>query len=161
MRRKEKEITDIKSIEKIIKKAKVCRLALSLNDTPYIVPVCFGYSAKTIYFHSAREGKKIDIIKKNNKVCFEFDINHELVESEKACKWGMKFRSVIGYGKASFLENIEEKQAAFDILMQNYTNKTFLFPEENLNNTLLIKIAIEQITGKESGYQMSTGSITA
>ena len=87
MHRKDKEITDIKSIEKIIKKAKVCRLALSLNDTPYIVPICFGYRAETIYFHSAKKGKKIDIIKKNNKVCFEFDIDHELVKSENACKW--------------------------------------------------------------------------
>jgi len=152
MHRKDKEITDIKSIEKIIKKAKVCRLALSLNDTPYIVPICFGYRAETIYFHSAKKGKKIDIIKKNNKVCFEFDIDHELVKSENACKWGMKFRSVIGFGKAYFIENIEEKQAAFDILMQNYTDKTFLFSEENLRNTLLIKIEIEQITGKKSGY---------
>ena len=68
MRRKDKEITDIKSIEKIIHKAKVCRLALSLDDTPYVVPVCFGYSAETIYFHSAKEGKKIDIIKKNKQL---------------------------------------------------------------------------------------------
>ena len=68
MRRKDKEITDIESIEKIIHKAKVCRLALSLDDTPYVVPVCFGYSAETIYFHSAKEGKKIDIIKKNKQL---------------------------------------------------------------------------------------------
>lgn len=152
MRRKDKEITDIKSIEKIIKKAKVCHLALSLNDTPYIVPVCFGYSAKTIYFHSAKEGKKVDIIKKNNRVCFEFDIDHELVESEKACNWSMKFRSVIGFGKAAFIENIEEKQAAFDIIVQNYTDKSFLLPENALNGTAVIKIEIASMTGKQSGF---------
>jgi len=152
MRRKDKEITDIKSIEEIINKATVCRLALTLDDTPYIVPVCFGYSAETIYFHSAKEGKKVDIIKKNNRVCFECDIDHELVESEKACNWGMKFKSVIGFGKASFVENIEEKQEALGIIMQNYTDKTFLFPEETLNSTLVVKIDIEQIAGKTSGY---------
>ena len=64
----------------------------------------------------------------------------------------MKFRSVVGLGKAYFIENLEEKQAALGILMQNYSDKAFLFPEENLNSTLLIKIEIEQITGKESGY---------
>jgi hypothetical protein len=152
MRRKEKEITDIRSIEEIINKAKVCRLGLTLHDTPYIVPVCFGYSAETIYFHSARKGEKIDIIKKNNRVCFEFDIDHELVESEEACSWGMKFRSVIGFGKASFVENIEEKQETLNIIMQNYTDNTSLFPEENLNSTLVVKIDIEQMAGKTSGY---------
>jgi len=150
MHRKDKEITDIKSIEKIIHKANVCHLALSLDDTPYVVPICFGYSAETIYFHSAKEGKKIDIIKKNNKVCFEFDVDHELVESENACNWEMKFRSVIGFGRASIIKNIEEKKAALSILMRNYSDKTFLFLEENLKNTLLVKIEIEQITGKES-----------
>jgi nitroimidazol reductase NimA-like FMN-containing flavoprotein (pyridoxamine 5'-phosphate oxidase superfamily) len=152
MRRKDKEITDLKGIEAIINKAKVCRLALTLDDTPYIVPVCFGYSAERIYFHSAKEGEKVDIIKKNHRVCFEFDIDHELVESEKACNWGIKFRSVIGFGKASFVDNIEEKQEALGIIMQNYTDKKFLFPEEKLNRTLVVRIDIEQITGKKSGY---------
>ena len=152
MRRKEKEITDTKSIEEIINKAKVCHLALSLDDAPYVVPVCFGYSTKTIFFHSAKEGKKIDILKKNNKVCFEFDIDHELVESEKACNWSMKFKSVIGFGKASFIENIQEKQEALSTIMQNYTRKTFLFSERSLSSTLVVRIDIEQMEGKKSGY---------
>ena len=152
MRRKEKEITDIKSIEKIISKAKVCRLALTHDNTPYIVPVCFGYNSKAIYFHSAKEGKKIDIITKNNKVCFEFDIDSEIIESENPCKWGMKYRSVIGLGKAIIIEDIKEKQKALSVIMQNYTDKTFAFPEGNLNSTFVVKIDIEQMSGKQSGY---------
>ncbi len=152
MRRKEKEITDIKSIEEIIDKANVCRLAMSIDDYPYVVPVNFGYQDKIIYFHSAKEGKKVDILKQNNKVCFEFDIDHELVESEKGCNWGMKFRSVIGFGKTSFIEKTEKKQKALKIIMQQYTAKQFDFPTKQLNNTLVWKIVIEQITGKKSGY---------
>ena len=152
MRRKEKEITDLKSIEEIITRSKVCCLGLSLNDIPYVVPLSFGYKDKTIYFHSAKQGKKIEILKKNNIVCFEFDIDHELVEAEKGCNWGTKFRSVIGFGKAYFIENMEEKQKALDIIMQNYTEKTFEFPEKRLNNTLVGKIEIDQISGKKSGY---------
>ena len=148
MRRREKEITDIKSIEKIIFKAKVCRLALTQNNTPYIVPVCFGYNSKVIYFHSAKEGEKIDIMRKNNKVCFEFDIDSEIIESKYPCKWGMKYRSVIGLGKAIIIEDVKEKQKALSIIMQNYTDKTFTFPEGNLNSTFVVKIDIEHISGK-------------
>ena len=152
MRRKEKEITDIKSIEEIIMSAKVCHLALSLDDTPYVVPLSFGYKDKAIYLHSAKKGKKIDILNKNNKVCFEFAIDCEIMESDKGCKWGAKFKSVIGYGKAYFIEKLEEKQKALNIILQNYTDKVFELPGKNINNTLLIKIDIEQITGKKSGY---------
>ncbi len=152
MRRKEKEITDLKSIEEIIFKAKVFRLAMSLENIPYIVPLNFGYQNKTIYFHSAKKGKKIDILRQNNKVCFEFDIDCELVQSEKACNWGMKFRSVIGLGKAELIDSFVEKQKALEIIMRQYTKKHFKFPEKQLNNTLLWKIVIEQIAGKKSGY---------
>jgi uncharacterized protein len=150
MRRKDKEITDIKSIEEIINRAKVFRLALSLDDTPYVVPLCFGYRDKIIYFHSAREGKKINILKKNNKVCFEFDIDYELVESENSCKWGMKYRSVIGFGRVTVIENLDEKQEALGIIMGNYSEKTFQFPENMVNATLVAKIDIEQMSGKFS-----------
>lgn len=150
MRRKDKEITDIKSIEEIINKAKVFRLALALNNTPYVVPLCFGYHANTIYFHSAREGKKIDILKKNNRVCFEFDIETELVESEKGCNWSMKYRSVIGFGRVVFIEKLDEKKEALEIIMENYSKRTFQFPENMANATLVAKIDIEQISGKFS-----------
>ena len=68
MRRKENEITDLESIEEIIHKAVIFRLAMTLDDNPYVVPLCFGYRAKTIFFHSVGQGKKIDILRKNNKV---------------------------------------------------------------------------------------------
>ncbi len=76
MRRKEKEVKDVKLVESIIEKASVCRLGLSLNNMPYIVPLCFGYQDRCLYFHSAIEGKKISMIKSNNNVCFEVDIDN-------------------------------------------------------------------------------------
>ena len=82
MRRKEKEITDKTAIESIILRSSVCRLALSEDNHPYIVPLCFGYKDNTLYFHSALEGKKLDIMKNNNNVCFEFDIDYQIVEAE-------------------------------------------------------------------------------
>ena len=61
MRRKEKMIVDQRIIDEIIASAKVCRLGLADDNIPYIIPICFGYQAGTLYFHSAPEGKKIEI----------------------------------------------------------------------------------------------------
>ncbi|MBC8471645.1 MAG: pyridoxamine 5'-phosphate oxidase family protein [Planctomycetes bacterium] len=152
MRRKDQEITDIASIEDIIRKGQVCRLALSENGRPYIVPLCFGYKDNNLYFHSAREGKKLDILRKNNNVCFEIDIDHELVKGKKACNCSMKYRSVIGFGKAELIEDIEPKRRAFNIIMQNYFEGFFKYPEESIQNTVIIKVEIESMTGKKLGY---------
>ena len=150
MRRSEKEITDKLAIGKIINASLVCRLALSDGNQPYIVPLCFGYQDRTLYFHSALEGKKIDILKKNNRTCFEFDVNSEIIKAEKACKWGMKYQSVIGFGKAVLVENIEEKQKALNIIMDHYSDRDFQFTDKAIGKIAVIKIEIEGMTGKYS-----------
>ena len=152
MRRKDQEITDISAIEDIIRKGQVCRLALSDNGRPYIVPLCFGYKDNKLYFHSAREGKKIDILRKNNNVCFEIDIDQELVKGKKACNCSMKYRSVIGFGKAEHIEDIESKRRALNIIMQNYFEGFFKYSEESIRNTVIIKVEIESMTGKKLDY---------
>ena len=150
MRRKEKEITEKSAIETIIKKSLVCRLALSDDNSPYIVPLSFGYKDNVLYFHGSLKGKKIDIIKKNQRVCFEFDINTEIVKAEDACHWSMKYKSVIGFGKAVFLEDLDEKRKALNIIMSQYSDRTFQFNDATLKGTVVIKVKIESMTGKQS-----------
>ena len=152
MRRTEREIKDKSEIEQIISKAIVCRVAVSDENEPYIIPMCFGFRDGVLFFHSALEGKKIEILKKNNKVCFEMDIDTELVEGEKGCDWGIKYASVIGFGKATFVEDIQEKRNALHILLEHYSNKKFEFSEESLSQVAIIKIQIESLTGKRAVF---------
>lgn len=153
MRREDKAILNRDEIEAIIRGSIVCRLGLSEDNRPYVVPLCFGYRDNTLYFHSSSEGKKIEILKKNSKVCFEFDIDHEVVQDEKACKWSMNYRSVIGFGKASFVDDREEKRKGLDAIMEHYSGRSFDYPESAIENIVIIKVEIESTTGKQSGYQ--------
>jgi nitroimidazol reductase NimA-like FMN-containing flavoprotein (pyridoxamine 5'-phosphate oxidase superfamily) len=150
MRRKEKEIEDKKEIEQVINNALVCRLAMSDDNQPYVVPLCFGYRDGTIFIHSAREGRKIDILKKNNRVCIELDGDTEMVEAKTACKWTVKYRSVIGFGKASLVDDREEKLKAYDVIMGHYAQGPFEYKTECLDQTLIIRVDIETMTGKKS-----------
>jgi len=152
MRRIDKEIKNIEEIESIIEKSNVCRFALSENNSPYIVPVCFGYKDNCLYFHSAKESKKLDIIRKNNYVCFEFDIYGGLLKSEKPCDWDIKYSSVIGFGKASVVHDFEEKIKALNIIIEHYSDSPYDFQIRNIDNITIIRIDIENITGKRSGY---------
>ena len=120
-------------------------------NQPYVVPLCFGYKDNALYFHCANQGKKLDILRKNNNVCFEVDINHELVKADQACDWGIKYKSVIGFGKAVFIEDVESKRKALNVIMQQYSEKSSGYPEEAIKNTVVIKVEIESMTGKQSG----------
>ena len=123
---------DRKIIDAIIKEAEVCRLGMVDGDTPYIVPLCFGYKDNTLYFHSATEGKKLDILKNNSNVCVEFDVNQELTSTYHPCKSTMKYRSVIGFGKASLVENPEEKQNALTVIFNHYSSEAPHFPSPSM-----------------------------
>ena len=151
MRRNEKEITDKSEIESIIQQSLVCRLALSDNGSPYIVPLCFGYSDNTLYFHSAKEGKKREILERNNNVCFEFDVGTEVKPGKTGCDWGMKYRSVIGFGEAFIVEDLEEKRRALGIIMAQYADQVYKLTDAAVKETLVIKVEISSMTGKKSG----------
>jgi nitroimidazol reductase NimA-like FMN-containing flavoprotein (pyridoxamine 5'-phosphate oxidase superfamily) len=150
MRRKDKEIRSNKEIEAVIRKATVCRLALAGEAYPYIVPLCFGYKDNSLYFHSSPKGKKLDLIKKNNKVCFEFDIFHEIKMADSPCDWSMKYESVIGFGEALFIEDHNAKQKALDIIMKQYSDGSSLYSEPKIRQTVIIKVEITRMTGKRS-----------
>ena len=151
MRRKEKQMTDMADIRSVIEKSVVCRLGMVDGDRPYMVPLCFGYRNDTLYFHSAAKGRKIDILRNNPNVCFEFDGSIAAVPSEKGCSWSMNFQSVIGFGQAVFIEDPEEKRTALAAIMAQYTDRIFAFPEKNISATAVFKVKIETITGKRSG----------
>ncbi len=105
MRRKDRLMSDPQEIEALIQRALVCRLAMADENGPYVVPLCFGYHRGSLYFHTGLEGKKLDILEKNNNVCFEFDLDHEIKQSVNACEWSMKYKSVIGFGKATLIRD--------------------------------------------------------
>jgi uncharacterized protein len=154
MRRKDKEITDQKHIHEILKNGKLCHIAMVNGGEPYMVTVNYGYKDGCIYFHSAPEGRKIETIRENPKVCFMVYTDEQIISGENPCKdWSMKYRSIIGYGKATILENPIEKAEGLNILMDHYSNKgPFKFNEKNLKETTVVKIEIEEINGKVSGY---------
>ncbi|MFA5904308.1 MAG: pyridoxamine 5'-phosphate oxidase family protein, partial [Desulfobacula sp.] len=112
MRRKEREIRNTEDIEQILKDSRILRLAMVDGDRPYMVPMNFGYRNRVLYLHSAPEGTKIDLIKKNPNVCFEVDEIIQFRKARLACDWGVAYKSVIGSGKAVLFYNQEEKRQA-------------------------------------------------
>ncbi len=148
MRRKDLEITDRPQIDAILERALVCRLGLSSGAQPYVVPLAFGYDKKALYFHGALVGRKMEIIRENPRVCFEVDIDHEVVRREGSCNWSIRYRSVIGFGMASIVEEVGAKGAALDVIMRHYGGQGYSYDERMLAATAVIRVDIESIHGK-------------
>ena len=149
MRRSDREIIERSEIDGIIRGCQVCHLGLTDGLEPYVVPLSFGYDGQALYFHCAREGRKLDILRKNSRVCFEFDILDGLVTGDAACQWGMAYRSVIGAGRGHVVEGLDEKRQALALLMKQYADSGFTFPDMALEAVAVIRVDIDSISGKQ------------
>ena len=151
MRRNERKITDQEIINKILSESLICRIALFDDDFPYIVPMNFGFKDNALYFHCAIEGKKIDLIQKNNKVGFEIEAEHEILKFEQSCKWTTKYRSIIGTGEIEILRDFEEKTKGLDILMQQHGKFDNSYKPKQVENILILKLNISSLSVKQAG----------
>ena len=153
MRRKDREVTDIKEIEKILLQCKTCHVAMVDNGMPYVVPLSYGYkilggNVLELYFHSATEGKKLNILRKNNQVCFAMTYEEAPFLADTPCNSGVYFASVIGYGNAIFIDDANEKCEALSIMFQHQTEKNVAFTAEQSENVCVFKIVSSDFKGK-------------
>ena len=152
MRRKDREVTSPEEIRAIIDNCQVCRIAMEDLEGLYIVPLNFGYTYENnqleLYFHSAKQGRKINALRENSEVGFEMDCDHKLVTGEAACDYSYFFKSIIGKGQVSFIDDIEEKKEALSLLMKHQTREDFVFDDKMAATVEVFKIRASSFTGK-------------
>ena len=154
MRRKDREVTDVGGIEEILLQCKTCHVAMADDGMPYVVPLNFGYriidgKILELYFHSAFEGRKLDVLKHNNNVCFEISYEGESVHPENPCRSDYYYASVIGFGEAVFIEDTDEKCAALSVLYNHQTGRDAAFTEKQAKGVCVFKVVSTDYTGKK------------
>lgn len=151
MRRKDREITEWKDIIHIMEKCDVCRLALNDEGYPYILPLNYGMEVVndeiTLYFHGALEGKKYELMEKDNRASFEMDCSHRLVMDKGSGSCTMEYESVIGRGIMEIVPE-EEKYDALCVLMRHYHQEEFPFNRAVMPQTTVFKLTVEKAAGK-------------
>lgn len=145
---------DKERIEEVISKSDICFVGMvDTENTPYVIPMNFGYQDGVIYLHSGPEGRAINILNRNNQVCITFSIDHELVfqHPKVACSYRMKAKSVICYGKVNFIEDLDDKRKALDIIMRHYSGREFQYSEPAVKNVKIWKVPLDRVSAKEYG----------
>ncbi len=146
--------SNIEFIESVIESCDVCFVGMVDRDgNPYVLPMNFGYSDRTVYLHSAPDGRKIDILNSNKSVCITFSTDSDLVYQHKqvACSYRMRSTSVIITGKVEFVEDDAGKIEILDILMENYSVDDFKYSKPAVRNVKVWRVKAETMTCREFG----------
>ena len=152
MRRKDREITDAEEIRRILSRARVLHLGLNDDEGPYVVPMHYGFTFEdgklTLYVHCAKEGRKLDLLRRDGRVFVEIDTDEALLPGETACAWGARYASVMGRGRAAIVEDAAEKCRALTLLMRTQTGKDFSITPEMAAAVTVLRIDVETYTAK-------------
>lgn len=153
MRRKDREITDLAEIEEIIRTARYVHLGMVDGNMPYVVPMHYGYTldngALTLYLHSAREGRKLDVIRANPNVFVEIDTDEALISGgDVACQYGAAYSCVMGDGRAVIVEDADEKARALGILMRAQTGRDFPITAQMAEHVAVIRVEVDKLSAK-------------
>ena len=153
MRRKDREVTEIDEILRIIDKAKILHLGLFDADYPYVVPLHYGYEYAdgdlVFYMHCAKEGHKLDLLRANPCVCVELECDVETVSGgDIPCKYGSAFASVIARGRAETVTDEQEKRKGLSLLMKNQTGREFEISAQMASAVEVIKVTVSKFTAK-------------
>jgi len=151
VRRAEREIKDRAEIDAILARAPVVRIAMVDGGEPYVVPMHFGYEGGRIVCHSAAGGRKIAVLRRNPRVCFEATVDEAVAIGSIGCKSSATYRCVMGAGTVRFIEDRAEKIRALDALMRKFAPGPFSYAEDDLARTAVFEIVIESVSGKKAG----------
>ncbi len=153
MRRKDREIKEYSEIVNVIDACVHCRLGFHDDGEVYIVPMNFGYKDEnetiTLYFHSAKEGRKVSLLQSNKSVGFQMDTDHTLCTSDMPGECTTRYKSIIGNGVISIIEDATEKTDALNSIMEQCKQKNdWAYPEKMLESVLVFKIVVTKLSCK-------------
>jgi nitroimidazol reductase NimA-like FMN-containing flavoprotein (pyridoxamine 5'-phosphate oxidase superfamily) len=142
-------------IEKILREETLGFLGLASAGEPYVVPVTYCYHEGRIIFHGALTGKKLDFIRDNPEVCFA--VARETsppVGHEGSCE--LESESVICYGTARILENLDEQIEALELFRRRYSPERRPITPEDATRCSVVEISVRELTGRrETGGECS------
>lgn len=155
MRRSDREITSESGVRDVLDEARIMHVGIFDDAYPYVVPLHYGYEFAngelTLYAHSARAGRKLELIEKNPHVCVEIDSDHGIISGgDTPCKYGSAYASLIGRGVAEIVADSAEKAHAIDLLMKHQTGRDFAISERMTATVAVVKITAHDFTAKRN-----------
>jgi hypothetical protein len=149
-RRTDREITEAGELEEILTAAWFMRLGLCDGGEPYVIPMNFAWEQGRIYLHCASRGRKLDVISRCSRVCFQADVDSRVVPGDSPEDWTTHYRSVVGWGEARLVDDPGERLYALDLLMERHGGPPGPYSAGVLDRVTIIRIDIDRMTGKRS-----------
>lgn len=162
LRREDHGIEEFEVMEALLHSARVGRIGVIAQGEPYVIPMNFAYEASKIYIHGANQGRLIEAIQANPRICFEIDQYIATIPDPVLCEFDTAYASVICYGTARVIDDLKERTAALKVIARKYApeNQAESLQEVTVSQfagafesrTAVVEISVESMTGKKQDF---------
>jgi len=152
MRRSDREVTESDQIIEILDDNKIIFVSFTDQDYPYVIPLNYGYEwvddQLVFYFHSAVAGKKLELLKRSNKVGFALGKEGAYIFGQSDCDTGVMFESVVGCGQIHIIDDEQQASHALANLYKHQVDREAAFSKQQIERVLVYKLVVEGFSGK-------------
>lgn len=164
VRRRDKEVPRPAAVLEVLARGEVARVAMVTPEGPYVVPVSYAVlppergEPLRLVVHGAREGRKVDALRRDPRVCVEVSVDVATVPAARACDVTVRYRSVIAFGRAVFLEDRAARARALAAIAERYAPGLPPIDEAEARKLAILEIRIEAATCKASPASRRPGA---
>jgi uncharacterized protein len=158
MRRQDRELDGPEALGDVLQRAQVLHLAMCDGGVPYVLPLSFGYEpgphggpvGGVLYVHCATRGRKLEVLAADPRVSFCVETDVVVVGGQRPCDWTARYRSVVGTGTVTFVEDAAEQLKALSLVVGHYSGTVPVVPEDSRTGVVILRVEIASATGKGS-----------
>ena len=144
-------------MEELLREETIGYLGLSMDDDPYVLPLNYAYVEGKILFHCAMTGKKLDYLRKNQQVCFAVGRqSRDIQQHAEGNPCHVDSDSVICYGRARIVEDLEERKGALDTFNRCFRSDAEEITLERAEKCCVVEIKIVEMTGRRERERKRT-----
>ena len=150
-RKPSKQISDPAEVRAILARGNLLHLAMCREGQPYVVPMNYGYEQGRIYLHTGPRGLKMELLAANPRVSFAVCEGVEFIPAGQPCKWDTRYRSVVGLGAASLVQDPAEKLLGLRAIARACGHRDEgEMPAEKVRMVAVLRIDIDHLSGKRN-----------
>ncbi len=140
-------------IEQVIRSCKTCYVAMCWEDQPYVIPMNFAFDGERVILHSARSGRKWEILQRNPRVCIQWTKGEDLAwqDEEVGCSYRVISQTVMVEGIAEIVEDFNEKEQCMHQFMAQYSSLSFRFSRPSIENVGVIRVPVRSLSAFKFG----------
>ena len=136
-------------MEKLLSEERVGYLGMSSKNSPYVIPLTYGYYKRTVIFHCALKGSKLDIIRKNPNVCFTVSRHFgKMVSHPQGAECHINSDSVICYGKERIIDALDERRKVLNRFNKCLQRNARDITVEEVEHCSAVEIRVKEMTGR-------------